>query len=196
VQFHCLILKLVYSTLAMKHEALTFSNEESRILSRLAEPWVAAALSEQVAKVQVADGTVVSITSKGVDVARCFECFRLAVDTDGGAVIGQPPAPFRVGAQSVRILQSEEWLTSENRPASELVGDYVGSHCSGVPGSAPVSAEERCIVDTGVLLVAPTTGRLLICCGSTPCWLRVIENDDKIELVLRNYRLRDLWPQS
>jgi len=176
----------------MTHDPLAFSNEELEFLSRLAAPWVAAALSEQLVRIQLDDGTVVSITSEGVDVARFFECFRLAADINGGAVIGQPPAAFSVGAQSVRILQSEEWLAREQRPPSGMVGDYSASHCSGVPGSAPLSAEHRCIVDAGVLLVAPTGERLLIRCAETPCWLRVIEDDDKIERDLRNYSLRDL----
>lgn len=176
----------------MKHDALTFSKEESAFLSRLVEPWVAASLSEQMVKIRLHDGTVVTITSEGVDVARFFECFRLSVNTDSGAVIDESPKAFRVGAQSVRILQSEDWMVREQHSASSLVGDYVGSHCSGVPGSAPLTAEHRCIVDAGVLLTASTGERLLVRCATTPCFLAVIEDDDEIEQDLRNYSLRVL----
>lgn len=176
----------------MKHAVLTFSNEESVFLSRLAAPWVAVTLSDQVVRVRLDDGTVVSITSAGVDVARFFECFRLLVGIGGGTVGSQQPEAFRVGAQSIRILQSEEWLVRESHPPSGLLGNYVGSHCSGVPGSAPVSAEHRCIVDAGILLVAPTGERLLICCDATPCWLKVSEDDDEIQYALQDYSVRDL----
>ena len=174
----------------MKHNALTFSNEESEFLSRLAAPWVAAALSQQAVRVQLDDGTVVSITSEGVDVARFFECFRLVVNAERGAVVGLPPTPFSVGAKSILVLQSEEWLIRVPRPASDLVGDHVGSHYSGVPGRAPASAEHHCIVDVGILLAAPTGERLLVRCAATPGWLRVIENHDEIERDLRNYSQR------
>lgn len=104
------------SPLVMKHDALRFSNQELALLSRLTTPWAAAAITEQVVRIQLEDGTGIAITSEGVDVARFFECFRLAVDTCKEEVIGERPAAFRAGAQTIRILQAEEWLIGEHYP--------------------------------------------------------------------------------
>jgi hypothetical protein len=176
----------------MKHAALLLSDKETAYLSRLAEPWVAVELSVQAVRIQISGGTVVTLASQSVDVARFFECFRVGIDLGNGAAFGEPPIGFGSGAQCMRILQTDEWLAAEPRPAGDWVGDYVGSHGTGRPGSAPAAATHSCTVDCGVLFVAPTGQRLLIRCAEMPCWLAITQDDGEIECQLENYGLRDL----
>jgi len=176
----------------MRHSVLRLSDRETVLLSRLAEPWLAVALSDQTVRIQLGEHTVITLTSEGVDVAPFFECFRLNVSSSRRAVVGEPPLGFRTGAEVIQVLESEEWLARERLPPRSLVGDFIGSHCRAAPGNAPVNVEHSCIVDCGVLFTASSGQQLLIRCATTPCWLAVIQDDKTIEKELGEHRLRDL----
>jgi hypothetical protein len=179
----------------MKKTALKLSTDQLLLLSRLAEPWRAATFSKQTAtKIQLCDDSVIEVTAEGVDVAPLFECFRLSVVLGREKVEGEPPIAFVNGAQRIIILQSEEWLETENHPDATdgLLGNYAGTHHIGAPGRTPSNVEHHCTVDSGILLVAPTGERLLIRCDAVPCWLTITNDDECIEQDLAKHGLREL----
>lgn len=176
----------------MKHLPLRISDAELALLAKLSKPWMAAAISEQAIRIQVCDGTVVTLTSEGVDMAECFECFRLVVAASRGVVVGEPPVAFQSGVQSVHVLQCDEWLEREHSSVQAVVGHYAGLLCVGMPGSAPTGAKHSCSVDAGVLLRSSTGPGLLIRCAAMPCWLCITDDPVAIQQELKNHGVRDL----
>lgn len=176
----------------MKHQPLRISDAELALLAKLTKPWKAAVISEQVVRIQVCDGTVVTLASEGVDVAEYFECFRLVVTASRGVVGGEPPVAFQSGVHSVHVLQCDEWLERELSSVQAVDGHYVGLLCVGMPGSAPTGAKHSCSVDDGVLLLSSTGPGLLIRCAEMPCWLCITDDAAAIRREMKNHGVRDL----